>query len=145
MTSSTFQIATLHRGRYMLLLLLGVCVVTLIVSKIPISEIVKIVIVLFSLPILLYISVKFSKNNSTWELTDDQLILHFKNKQETIPLEDIEYIRNLPRSGGNLIMLFIKNKRMAKRYWRNKLFQNNDDLDAFLTLIKNRNIEYVYM
>ena len=55
----------------MLLLLLGVCVVTLIVSKIPISEIVKIVIVLFSLPILLFISVKFSKNNSTWELTED--------------------------------------------------------------------------
>lgn len=145
MTSRNFQIATLHRGLYMLILLLGVCLVTLIVSKIPISEIVKIIIVLFSLPVLLYISVKISKDNSTWEVTEDHLILHFKNKQEKLALVDIEYIRNLPRSGGNLIMIFVKNKRMAKRYWRNKLFQENDELDEFLTLIKNRDIEYIYM
>ncbi|WP_437920537.1 hypothetical protein [Sphingobacterium sp. LRF_L2] len=146
MTDETFHIATLHRGKYMLLLLVGVCLVTALASRLTVDEILKILLVLVSLPLLLFGATKWSRNTSYWTIGSDQISIRFHNeKEEQLTLSDIKYIRNLPRSGGNLLMIFCKSSRIPKRYWRNKLFQKADDLDALLHALKTRDIEYYYM
>ena len=146
MSEKTFHIATLHRGKYMILLLIGVCIVTAIVSRLPIQEVPKILIVLCSLPLLLFLSIKWSRNDSHWIVTDSEIAIHFHDKkQDTLLLADIKYLRNLPRSGGNLIMIFNKRKKQPKRYWRNKLFQKDDDLNALIHVLKQQGVEYYYM
>lgn len=146
MTNKSFHIATLHRGRYMLLLLTGVCVVTAIASRLPISEIVKILVVLVSLPLLIFCSTKWSKNNSVWTIQGGNIVIRFKNQQEdSFPLDNIKYLRNVPRSGGNLIMFFFKKGKTPQRYWRNKLFEKADDLNALVHAIREEGVEYYYM
>lgn len=146
MSDDSFHIATLHRGKYMLLLLIGVCLVTAIVSRLPLQEAIKIITVLLSLPVLLFASTKWSRNNSVWTIKDGQVFIRFKNnKEESFALADLKYLRNLPRSGGNLIMIFLKNKQQPKRYWRNKLFQGDDDLNAMIHALRQQGIEYYYM
>lgn len=146
MPNNVYHIATLHRGRYMLLLLGGVCVVTAIAARIPIPEIAKILVVLFSLPILIFLSTRWSQNNSLWTVEKGQVSIQFDNQQdEHILVKDIKYLRNVPRSGGNLIMIFLKKNKAPKRYWRNKLFQKADDLNALVHALKQQGIEYYYM
>lgn len=146
MANNSFHIATLHRGRYMLLLLAGVCVVTVIASRLPIPEIAKILVVLISLPLLLFSSIRWSRNNSVWTITPEQVSIQFNdNQQESFSLQDIKYLRNVPRSGGNLIMIFFKKKEKTKRYWRNKLFEKADDLDALVHALRQEGVEYYYM
>ena len=146
MVSKSFHIATLHRGRYMLFLLGGVCIVTAIASRLPISEIAKILIVLVSLPFLLFCSTKGSKNHSEWSIENGHIIVRFDKKlEDSFPLRNIKYFRNVPRSGGNLVMFFFKKGSPPKRYWRNKLFEKPDELDALVHAIRQQGIEYHYM
>lgn len=146
MAESTYHIATLHRGRYMIYLLVGVCLVTALVARIPIQEIVKIIIVLLSLPVLLLLSTKLSKNTSDWTIKDKEVHILFANKRtESFHIDDVKYLRNVPRSGGNLLMLFFKKGNGTKRFWRNKLFQKDDDLNSLIHALKQEGIDYYYM
>lgn len=147
MTSQTFHIATLHRGRYMIFLLIGVSLVTAIVARLPIIEIAKILSVLLTLPILIYLSTRLSRNHSEWTLTNKHLHIRFpkKNQEEIINLLDIKYLRNVPRSGGNLIMFFLREKKSPQRYWRNKLFEKMDDLESLIHQLRQHGVEYYYM
>lgn len=144
MIKQSFEINTLHRGKYMLtffsLLILG----GILSSQIPASEIVKIVSILFTIPIILYLAVKWSKNSSTWELNDDQLSIHFKNKTDIFKIKDIDHIKSLTRSGGNLYVIHLKNK-FPNRYWRNKLFSSNDDCIALHESLTQHSVEYYKM
>ncbi|NQD71044.1 hypothetical protein HP439_09970 [Sphingobacterium shayense] len=144
MRGADFEIATLHRGKYMLVLLAGLCVVTVLVSQLSIQEILKIIIVLLSVPLLLFLGTKWSANPSRWRIDDRLLSINFKNDSHSIDIQTIKYIRNVPRSGGNLIMIFFKDARQPKRYWRNKLFQNADDLESLIHALKMEGIEYYY-
>ena len=144
MRGTNFEIATLHRGKYMLVLLAGLCVVTVLVSQLPAQEILKIIIVLLSVPLLLFLGTKWSANPSRWTIDDGALSIDFKNASHNIDIKTIKYIRNVPRSGGNLIMIFMKDARQPKRYWRNKLFQNADDLESLIHALKMEGIEYYY-
>lgn len=146
MAHTSFHIATLHRGRFMLLLLAGVCLVTAIVSRLPVSEIIKILSVLLSLPLLVFGSSKWSKNNSVWIVQDGKIMVEFRDQRsDTYVIKDIKYLRNVPRSGGNLLMFFFKKDKTPKRYWRNKLFVKADDLDALIHAIRQEGVEYYYM
>lgn len=146
MEPTTFHIATLHRGRYMLYLLFGVCVITAAVSRFPLQEMVKILIVLISLPFLLFLSIKLSKNNSEWTLKDKQVHILFANKTEiSFSIDQIKYLRNVPRSGGNLLMIFMHKKSTPKRFWRNKLFQKQDDLNSLIHALREEGVEYYYL
>ena len=144
MSEVTFEIATLHRGKYMLLLLAGLCITTILVAGLPVQEIVKIIIVLLSVPILIFFGTKWSANPSRWTLEARRLHIRFKNKSHEVDLNTIKYIRNVPRSGGNLIMIFLKDAKQPKRYWRNKLFQTADDLESLMHALKMEGIEYYY-
>lgn len=144
MRGTDFEIATLHRGKYMLVLLGGLCVETVLVSQLSIQEILKIIIVLLSVPLLLFLGTKWSANPSRWRIDDRLLSINFKNDSHSIDIQTIKYIRNVPRSGGNLIMIFFKDARQPKRYWRNKLFQNADDLESLIHALKMEGIEYYY-
>ncbi|MEJ5055137.1 hypothetical protein [Sphingobacterium sp. MYb382] len=146
MAATTFHIATLHRGRYMLYLLLGVCLVTAAVARFPLQEVVKILIVLISLPFLLFLSIKLSKNNSEWTIADKQVHIRFDNKNEvSFAIDEVKYLRNLPRSGGNLLMIFMHKKLTPKRFWRNKLFQKQDDLNSLIHALREEGVEYYYL
>src|SRR5690606_5887194 len=136
MGDTDYEIATLHRGKYMLILLVGLCVVTVIIAQIPIQEVQKIIIVLLSLPLLIFLGTKWSAKPSRWNLNNGRLSIYFQNKPQEIDIENIRYIRNVPRSGGNLIMIFLKDAKQPKRYWRNKLFQSADDLEALMHALK---------
>lgn len=130
----------------MLLLLIGVCLVTAIASRLPIQEVAKILIVLISLPLLFFISTKWSRAPSVWRIENGEVSIQFHGKEaDTFMLGDVKYVRNLPRSGGNLIMIFLTKKKAPKRYWRNKLFQKADDLDALIHALKQQGIDYYYM
>jgi hypothetical protein len=145
MSTPTFHIATLHRGRFMLLLLAGVCLITAFVSRMPIQEIAKILAVLISLPFLIFLSTKWSKAPSVWTINQEKVTVESGTGTDTFMLGDIKYIRNLPRSGGNLLMIFFHKEKAPRRYWRNKLFQQADDLDAMIHAFRQRGIEYYYM
>ncbi|MGO3805375.1 MAG: hypothetical protein ACTJHT_03655 [Sphingobacterium sp.] len=144
MCEVNFEIATLHRGKYMILLLTGVCMAALLVARLPIQEVLKIIVVLLSVPLSLFLGIKWSANPSRWTIEKDRLSISFKNKAQDIDLGTIRYIRNVPRSGGNLIMIFMKDAKQPKRYWRNKLFQASDDLDSLMHVLKTHGVEYYY-
>lgn len=110
-------------------------------ALIPASEIVKIVIVLFTIPIILYFSVKLSSRSSIWHLDADKLSIQFSAQTYTYRIEDIDHIRSLTRSGGTLYVIYFKKKSPA-RYWRNKLFQSEDDQIALQQLLNTSTIEY---
>lgn len=140
----SFEINTLHRGRYMLsffsLLIFG----GIISSQIPATEIAKVVIILFTIPIILFLSVKWSKNKSVWELTDDELFIHFANRTDKYLMKDIDHIKSLTRSGGNLYVIHFL-KKYPKRYWRNKLFASDDDNSLLHEALTAHSVEYYKM
>ena len=110
-------------------------------SYIPLSEIYKIVFVLFTIPIILYTSVKISQRPSTWSLSQDLLTVAFKDQSHTYPISDIDHFRSLTRSGGNLYVIYFRKQRPV-RYWRNKLFQEDDDHLLLHEALLQSNIEY---
>lgn len=110
-------------------------------SLIPLPELYKIIIVLFTIPGILYISVKISQHPSSWSLADDALTVDFGDNKFSYLVDDIDHIRSLTRSGGNLYVIYLRKKRPI-RYWRNKLFQSDDDnLKLHEALLKSE-IEY---
>ncbi len=125
--------------------LLGfVSLIAYIASQFPVSEIVKILIVLFSIPLILFVGVKISRNDSLWTLTETDLIIDMQGDKKIIPVSDIVYFRNLRRSGGNLFMIHIQNQS-TYRCWRNKLFQDLDEMDLLVEALKNKEVEYYDM
>ncbi|WON95900.1 MULTISPECIES: hypothetical protein [Sphingobacterium] len=137
----TFHLSTLHRGKYMLILLISIFLIGMGMSKVPIQEILKIIIALLMIPLALYLAIKSSTLSSTWVLDEDTLQISNAKKTIVFPLHNISHIRNLKRSGGNLIIIN-QNKGPAFRTWRNKLFQKEDDLPLLTEALKDADIEY---
>ncbi|QMV69590.1 hypothetical protein HS960_18850 [Sphingobacterium paramultivorum] len=137
----TFYLSTLHRGKYMLILLISIFLIGMGMSKVPIQEILKIIIALLMIPLALYLAIKSSTLSSTWVLDENTLQISNAKKTIVFPLNNISHIRNLKRSGGNLIIIN-QNKGPAFRTWRNKLFQKEDDLPLLTEALKDANIEY---
>lgn len=137
----TFHLSTLHRGKYMLILLISIFLIGMGMSKVPIQEILKIIIALLMIPLALYLAIKSSTLSSTWFLDEDTLQISNAKKTIVFPLNNISHIRNLKRSGGNLIIIN-QNKGPAFRTWRNKLFQKEDDLPLLTEALKDADIEY---
>lgn len=140
----TFQLSTLHRGKYMFILLISIFLIGLGMSKVPIQEIFKVIIALLMIPLALYLAIKWSSLPSTWQLDENTLRINHAKREITFPLNAISHIRNLKRSGGNLIIIN-QNKGPAFRTWRNKLFQKEDDLPALTEALKAANVEYYDM
>lgn len=139
--AQTFTINTLHREKYMLCLLAMLFVIGWLSSFIPVSEIIKIIIVLFTIPAILFCSIKLSQNPSQWILEEDKLSIVFKNKSVVYTSAEIDHIRSLTRSGGNLYVIY-RHKKSTKRYWRNKLFQADDDQQLLQEALLQSPIEY---
>ncbi|WP_120333057.1 hypothetical protein [Sphingobacterium siyangense] len=137
----TFHLSTLHRGKYMLILLISIFLIGMGMSKVPIQEILKIIIALLMIPLALYLAIKSSTLSSTWVLDENTLQVSNAKKTIVFPLNNISHIRNLKRSGGNLIIIN-QNKGPAFRTWRNKLFQKEDDLPLLTEALKDADIEY---
>ncbi|WP_140937903.1 hypothetical protein [Sphingobacterium lumbrici] len=110
-------------------------------SLIPFQEIVKIIIVLFTIPAILFISVKISQNPSVWTLTEENITITFPDKEISHPLSEINHIQSLTRSGGALYVIHFHKKSPA-RYWRNKLFQDEDDNQHLHQALINSTVEY---
>lgn len=141
---STFRIATLHRGKYMSCLLGFVIIAAITASFLPFAEIVKILIVLFTFPLSLFFGVNLSKRESVWHFTEDLLVITYEEESKKILIKDIEYFRNLRRSGGNLLMIRVKGEK-TYRCWRNKLFQEQDELPEMAAYLQTLPIEYYGM
>ena len=139
-----FEINTLHRRKYMISFFSLLIIAGFISSQISGSEIVKIIAILFTIPIILYLSVKWSNDKSTWEIDEQKLIIRFSNKTKTYHFRDIDHIRSLTRSGGNLYVIYLKNKS-PKRFWRNKLFVSEDDHEKLHQHLLQQDIEYFKM
>lgn len=140
----SFQIHTLHRGRFILLLLGGLFLLGVISSSLPIAEVQKIVLLLLLLPVLLYLSVRFSQQPSEWRFDNATIVISKGGKEVGVSREDLLYFKNHIRSGGNLIALYRKTNSTPLRFWRNKLFQGVDDFDAMLDFVKSNEIPLVF-
>jgi hypothetical protein len=125
----------------MLILLISIFLIGMGMSKVPIQEILKIIIALLMIPLALYLAIKSSTLSSTWVLDENTLQISNAKKTIVFPLHNISHIRNLKRSGGNLIIIN-QNKGPAFRTWRNKLFQKEDDLPLLTQALKDADIEY---
>lgn len=136
-----FNIHTLHRGKYMLCFFFLLFVAGGLGSLLPFSEIVKIIVVLFTIPAILYTAVKVSQNPSEWVLTDDTLTITTKDKTKSYSFEQIDHIKSLTRSGGNLYAIHL-HKGATQRMWRNKLFQKNDDHELLHEALLESKVEY---
>jgi hypothetical protein len=141
MLIQTFRINTLHRGKYMLSFFMLLILAGIISSQIPTSEIAKVVITLFTIPIILFLAVKWSKNQSIWTVTDTELKIEFVNKTHIYTFEQIDHIKSLTRSGGNLYVINLT-KKSPQRYWRNKLFSSDDDNLALHDALTLHKVEY---
>lgn len=137
----TYTIHTLHREKYILCFLILLFAVGGASSLIPLSEIVKIILVLCTIPGILFCSVKISQNPSQWTILDNKLSIEFKHKTLHFDFDNIDHIRCLTRSGGNLYVIY-RHKKSTKRYWRNKLFQADDDQQMFHEALLNSPIEF---
>lgn len=113
-------------------------------SKAPLQEIYKIIIALLLLPGALFLSIKLSPMPSIWTLDTNQLRIANKRQTKTFALNNISHIRNLKRSGGNLIIIYQRNGS-TYRTWRNKLFEKEDDLPTLVQALKTADIEYYDM
>ncbi|WP_156169699.1 hypothetical protein [Sphingobacterium sp. IITKGP-BTPF85] len=99
---------------------------------------------LFSLPLVLYIAVKCSRKPTVWTIDNESLTIEDPTSDKIIPLNTIDYVRNLRRSGGNLIIIKLKTGAHV-RAWRNKLFESEDDLKNLCQSLKDSKIEYYDM
>lgn len=125
----------------MLILLVSIFLIGMVMSKVPIQEILKIIVALLMIPLAMYLAIKCSTLSSTWVLDENTLQISNAKKTIVFPLNNISHIRNLKRSGGNLIIIN-QNKGPAFRTWRNKLFQKEDDLPLLTEALKTADIEY---
>lgn len=137
----TFQIFTLHRGKFIWILLSCLFLSGFILSFVELQEIAKIIILLFCIPAILFVSVKFSFITSQWQVLDNKLIIERANENHEFLFKEIKYIKNHLRSGGNLIAIYKKGKSTPLRIWRNKLFSKVDEFDSMLYHLKNKGVE----
>ena len=144
MSQQTFNINTLHRGKYMLSFFILLFACGMISSQIPGKEMVKIIAMLFMIPVVLFLSVKLSMRPSVWQLTSDRLHVQIAEKEFSFQTDQIDHIKNLTRSGGNLFIIHQKNAP-TRRLWRNKLFTKDDDYQALHEALLEHNIEYYKM
>lgn len=112
-----------------------------LISLIDTKEIYRIVAILFFVPVILYLSVKISKNPSTWSFDNENVTINFASSQKIIPIENIDHVRSLTRSGGNLIEIYQK-KGKTLRIWKNKLFQSEDDIQMLHAYLNESPIEF---
>ena len=112
-----------------------------LISLIDTKEIYRIVAILFFVPVILYLSVKISKNPSTWSFDNENVTINFASSQKIIPIENIDHVRSLTRSGGNLIEIYQK-KGKTLRIWKNKLFQPEDDIQMLQAYLNESPIEF---
>jgi hypothetical protein len=89
----------------------------------------------------MFCSVKLSQNPSKWTVHEERLYIVFKNKSIVYEFAEIDHIRSLTRSGGNLYVIY-RTKKSTKRYWRNKLFQADDDQQLLQEALAQSPIEY---
>lgn len=115
----------------------------ILTSVIEASEIGKIVFIMFTIPLILFLSIRWSKNYSEWIISQQQLQIKFKTKTFTFPISEIDHIKSLTRSGGNLLVIHLKHKR-PKRFWRNKLFTQDDDMTELHDYLL-QNVEFYKM
>ena len=139
--TQTFHLHTLHRGKYMLCFFVGLFIAGAICSTLPFGEIFKILAVLAMVPIILFSAVKISHQPSTWFLSEEQLVIEKGNARTIILMQDVDHIRSLTRSGGNLYVIYLR-KKSPIRIWRNKLFQPEDDLIALHEALVAHPVEY---
>lgn len=132
MSETTFVIHTLHRGRFIQILLGSLFAVGIGASYINIEEIPKIIALLVCLPLLLFLSVKGSQQPSTWSTKAGRLHIVKGSKNWEFDLKEITHIQNHLRSGGNLLAIHKKKKFQPIRFWRNKLFQSVDEMAEML-------------
>ena len=125
----------------MLCFFIGLFLAGAICSTLPFDEIFKIIAVLAMVPLILFCAVKLSHQPSTWILSEEQLIIQKGNSNRTILIHDIDHIRSLTRSGGNLYVIYLR-KQSPIRIWRNKLFQKEDDLLALHEALVQHPVEY---
>ncbi|MCL7988696.1 hypothetical protein M8998_12175 [Sphingobacterium sp. lm-10] len=140
MNESTFVIHTLHRGRFIQILLGSLFVIGIGASYSNIEEIPKIIALLVCLPVLLFLSVKWSQQPSTWSITAGVLHIVKGSKEWEIDLMDITYVQNHMRSGGNLIAIHQKKKFQPLRFWRNKLFQSVDEMAEMFRYLESAGV-----
>ncbi|WP_313189590.1 hypothetical protein [Sphingobacterium sp.] len=139
----TYQINTLHRGRFIWILLGSLFVVGYFLSLSTLQEIYKILILLFCIPAIMWAAVRFSKQNSTWVIDNSNITITKFGKETQIPIAEITYLKNHIRSGGNLLAFHKKGKMSTVRIWRNKIFASNDQFDQLIQTIKELGIEIV--
>ena len=135
-----YTINTLHRGKFIWVLLGGLFIIGTGLSLLELQEIVKIIILLFCIPALLFGAVKLNKQTSIWSIEGDTLTISTKKKTTHFDLQKVDYIKNHIRSGGNLIAFHFSEKISTKRFWRNKLFVGPDDFDEIFSIFKTREI-----
>lgn len=137
----TFEINTLHRGRFIWILLGSLFVVGYLLSLTQLQEIYKIIILLFCIPAIMWAAVRFSKDSSTWSIQNRNINITIFNKELSFAVDEISYIKNHIRSGGNLVVFHKKGKSPATRIWRNKIFASNDQFDELIAALKALEIE----
>jgi len=91
----------------------------------------------------MWTAVRFSKQSSIWSIQNNILDISIFGKEISIPIEQISYLKNHIRSGGNLIVFHKKGKASPTRIWRNKIFANNDQFDELILAIKELEIDIV--
>ncbi|MGO1648431.1 MAG: hypothetical protein ACTHYC_05290 [Sphingobacterium sp.] len=136
-----FHLQTLHRGRFIWGLLSGLFVIGYVLSLMPLSEIAKILILLFCVPVLMWGSVKFNRAESLWEFNDSNIRITKFGKTHEFSIQEVAYVKNHIRSGGNLLVFYFNEKSAPIRLWRNKMFVPPDQFDALLAKIKALDIE----
>ncbi|WP_166332493.1 hypothetical protein [Sphingobacterium chungjuense] len=144
MSETTFVIHTLHRGRFIQILLGSLFAVGIGASYINIEEIPKIIALLVCLPLLLFLSVKWSQQPSTWSTHAGLLRIVKGSKTWEFDLKDITHIQNHLRSGGNLLAIHKKKKFQPVRFWRNKLFQSVDEMAEMLRHLESLGVPVTF-
>lgn len=142
--TQSYYISTLHRGRYMLLIFSGISIIAALLALTPFQEVVKILVTLFAIPLVIFGAVRYSRVPSHWSFDGTNLTIEKLDREVTIPKSNISHIRNLRRSGGNLLIIY-QRRGHSYRFWRNKLFQNEDQLQSLVEAIQAQNIEYYNM
>ncbi len=139
----TYQINTLHRGRFIWILLGSLFAIGYCMSLTQLQEIYKIILLLFCFPIIMWSAVRFSRDQSYWHINDDTIQINIFGKEILIPINDISFLKNHIRSGGNLMVFHKRGKSSAVRIWRNKIFAKNDQFDDLIQKIKDLEIDIV--
>lgn len=138
-----FHIETLHRGRFIWVLLGGLFVAGYLLSLIPFSEIVKILVLLFCIPVLMWIAVRVNRATSVWQITEGNIRITWLGKTREFSCRQISYLKNHTRSGGNLLVFYFIDNSAPVRLWRNKLFVPDDQFDDVLAQINALEIAVV--